>query len=404
MNGATANVLLVDDEPLVLDGIQRQHGRRFTFKCARSGAAALELVRDAGPFAAVVSDYNMPGMNGVEFLSRMREVSPESVRIMLTGQADVHLAIDAVNRGAISRFLTKPCDASEFAVVLHAALEQYRLQKVERELLEQTLAGCVQVLTDILALVSPDAFGRAVRARDLARAVAGKLCPEHAWTVETAALLSQIGLVAVPASVLETVQRGGTLSKSERSALQQAPATAAMLIGRVPRMGPVAEMIRLQAHRFDGAGGGEDPVGDQIPLGARILCAALALEELVRRGKDPSTAVRELRERRGEFDPIVLDAFAGAQTGIAALQRFTLPARRLQVGMVLDQDVLNHAGAVVVPRGYEITVAILARLHSHIDLGMVQEPIRVLRGAPPREFVPPTAPSLAPASDSRNPP
>lgn len=395
MTGAVANVLLVDDEPLVLDGIQRQHGRRFTFKCARSGAAALELVRDAGPFAAVVSDYNMPEMNGVEFLSRMREVSPETVRIMLTGQADVRLAINAVNQGAIFRFLTKPCAAGEFAAILQAALEQHRLQTAERQLLEQTLAGCVQVLTDILALVSPDAFGRAVRARDLARTVAGSLCPEHAWTVETAALLSQIGLVTVPSSVLETVQRGGTLTNSERSILQQAPATAAMLIGRVPRMNPVAEMIRLQAHRFDGADGGEDPVGDQIPLGARILCAALALEELIRRGKEPSTAVLELRERHGEFDPIVLDAFAGAQIEITARQRLTLPARQLQVGMVLDQAVLNHAGAVVVPRGYVITVAILARLRSHIDLGMLQEPICVLRGVTPSELVP--------ASDSRIP-
>src|SRR5204862_592685 len=127
----TTSILIVDDEPLVLDAIQRQHGRRYPVKCARGAAAALELVRTDGPFAVVVSDYNMPQMDGVTFLSRMREVAPHTVRVLLTGQADVRLAVAAVNRGSIFRFATKPCATEEFVAIVEAALEQHRLLVAE---------------------------------------------------------------------------------------------------------------------------------------------------------------------------------------------------------------------------------------------------------------------------------
>jgi hypothetical protein len=165
---------------------------------------------------------------------------------------------------------------------------------------------------------------------------------------------------------------------SEREVVKRAPGCAATLVGQVPRLEKVAELIRLQARRFDGADAEEGPIGEAIPLGARILAAALAFDEQIRRGTDPTTALARLRERKGEFDPAVLDALAGIPALSSENRRLTLAARQLAVDMVLDQDVLNQSGAVVVPRGHRITAAILARLRGHIDLGMIQEPIRVV--------------------------
>jgi response regulator RpfG family c-di-GMP phosphodiesterase len=378
MSEANRAVLVVDDEPLVLDAIQRHHGRQFTIHVARSGARALELVRSHGPFAVVISDFNMPEMDGVSLLARLREIAPTTVRVLLTGQADLRVAIDAVTRGAIFRFVAKPCGTDEFESVVHAAFEQHHLLVAEQELLEQTLAGAVRVLADILALVSPDAFGRAARAKDLARALAAKLCPQSAWAIETAALLSQVGLVAVPTDVLDRFLKGASLTASERAVVERAPGCAATLVGQVPRLDEVAELIRLQARRFDGADSEDGLAGEAIPLGARILAAALAFEELMRRGSEPTAALARLRERPGAFDPAVLDALAGIPALSSENRRLTLAARQLAVDMVLDQDVLNQSGAVVVPRGHQITAAILARLRGHIDLGMVQEPIRVV--------------------------
>ena len=102
-------ILLVDDDPLLLAGLKRQLRRHFRIETAPGGAEALALVQGEEPFMVVVSDYRMPGMNGNQFLAQVREISPDTIRIMLTGFADVGAAVDAINEGQIFRFLNKPC-------------------------------------------------------------------------------------------------------------------------------------------------------------------------------------------------------------------------------------------------------------------------------------------------------
>src|SRR5690349_1193845 len=132
-------VLFVDDEPNVLDGIRRQLRNRVDLETATSAAAGLELIRSRGPFAVVVSDMRMPEMDGARFLARVNEIAPESVRMVLTGQADLDSTIKAVNEGRIFRFLLKPCDPDTLQDVLKSGIEQYRLVNAEKLLLENTL-------------------------------------------------------------------------------------------------------------------------------------------------------------------------------------------------------------------------------------------------------------------------
>ncbi len=131
-------VLFVDDEANLLAGLQRQFRRDFDLLTASSGAEGLEKISAAGPFAVVVSDYAMPGMNGVEFLRQAHERSPETVGIMLTGQSELEVAVDALREGRIFRFLRKPCPAELLRRTIVDALEQYRLitaeQRLSREL------------------------------------------------------------------------------------------------------------------------------------------------------------------------------------------------------------------------------------------------------------------------------
>ena len=95
----------------------------------------------------------MPGMNGVELLSRVKDSYPETVRLMLTGNADQETAMEAVNDGQIFRFLTNPCPQATFITSLALALRQYRLIIAERELLQKTLMGSVTVCLEVLAVV-----------------------------------------------------------------------------------------------------------------------------------------------------------------------------------------------------------------------------------------------------------
>ncbi len=132
-------ILCVDDEPEVLAALCDVLHKRFTVSGAASGREALQLLVHAGPFAVVMSDFAMPGMNGVEFLALARVAAPETVRVLLTGHASVGSAIAAVNDGHIFRFLTKPCSPSELVNALDDAVDQCRMVTADRALLEHKL-------------------------------------------------------------------------------------------------------------------------------------------------------------------------------------------------------------------------------------------------------------------------
>ena len=162
-----ARVLLVDDEVSVLDGLRRRLHGRFQVTCAEGGREALGQVASSPPFAVAVSDMRMPDMDGATYLEQLREVQPDTVRVLLTGYTDIDGAVAAINQGHIFRFLFKPCDSETLINTLGDAVAQYRLVTAERELLEKTLRGSVQALVETLSLADPAAFALAVRIKDL---------------------------------------------------------------------------------------------------------------------------------------------------------------------------------------------------------------------------------------------
>jgi serine phosphatase RsbU (regulator of sigma subunit)/CheY-like chemotaxis protein len=146
-------ILLVDDEPKVLAAIKRQLRKKFRFETALSGEEALKIIDEKGPFAVVVSDYQMPGMNGIDFLCKVKTVDPDTVRMMLTGSADMSTAIQAVNEGSIFQFHPKPCPAETLGKAIKSGIDKYRettdsqteMKKVKMSLeqasrIQQTLA------------------------------------------------------------------------------------------------------------------------------------------------------------------------------------------------------------------------------------------------------------------------
>ncbi|MBU0961171.1 MAG: response regulator, partial [Proteobacteria bacterium] len=139
----TDKILLVDDEPNVLQSMQRQLRKRFNITTAESGNDALAKLKEQGPFAVIISDMRMPGMDGVQLLSRVKSTFPDTVRIMLTGNADQETATEAVNVGQIFRFLNKPCSTAVLATSIALAVRQYNLITAEKELLNKTLKGSI---------------------------------------------------------------------------------------------------------------------------------------------------------------------------------------------------------------------------------------------------------------------
>src|SRR3569833_7072 len=120
-------ILFVDDDANLLASCERNYRRHYQLETANGGELGLEKIATRGPFAVVVSDMQMPKMNGIQFLAAVKERAPETVRIMLTGNADVEVATGVVNQGNIFRFLTKPVPPDVLAKALDDALAQHRL-------------------------------------------------------------------------------------------------------------------------------------------------------------------------------------------------------------------------------------------------------------------------------------
>ena len=183
-------VMCVDDDQNILSGYKRQLRKDFEIETALGGEEGIEMMMSKGPFAVIVSDMRMPGMNGKQFLARVRASNPNTVRIMLTGNADMQMAIDAVNEGNIFRFLTKPCQPEALTKSLAAGIKQYQLIMAEQELLKNTLTGSIKILVEILSMVNPVAFGQASRIRKYVRHIGKEMHLPNLWQYEIAATLS----------------------------------------------------------------------------------------------------------------------------------------------------------------------------------------------------------------------
>lgn len=373
-------ILFVDDEANILEAYQRALRKEFRVETANGGAQALTMMQECGPYAVIVSDMRMPGMDGVQFLAEARERAPETVRAMLTGNADQQTAIEAVNEGHIFRFMTKPCPPDSLIRTLKACLRQYHLIMAEKELLEKTLRGSIQVMTDIMSLVNPTAFGRASRVRRLVLQIAEAMRVEELWQTEIAAMLSQVGCITVPEETLQKVYTGESLTAEELKMLRSSPQVGHDLLAHIPRLEPVAEIIACQEKLYGGPGLADDFTrGAAIPLGARILKVALDFDKLVEGKFSRSEAYKEIKRRENWYDPEVIEALGTTVASDESMYRVeTLKVKDLTLNMILGEDVFDRRGVLLIAEGQEVTLSLRMRLDNfHARVG-VQEPIKVL--------------------------
>lgn len=368
-------VLFVDDDPNILAGIQRQLRRSFTVETALGGEQALKVLSEKGPFSVVVSDLRMPGMDGIQFLACVREAAPDTVRMMLTGNADLTAAIEAVNEGHIFRFLTKPCEPQTLTNALASGVRQYQLVCAERELLEKTLRGSMKVLIGILELINPEAFGRAARITRYVKKVARALHLPDLWQIETAAALSQIGCVILPEEALKKLYRGEPLTGEEAELYAMHPSIASDLLSNIPRMETVARIIIHQEKCFDDTACGGD---GQVLTGSRILKAVLDFDVLRAANVPDGEALEILTARTGEYDPSVLAALQAVLGVEPGYEKMAMSADGLMDGMIVDGDVFLQDGRLLVTKGYRVNRTLRERMRNFVRRPGIMEPIKVL--------------------------
>lgn len=366
--------LCVDDDAAVLAGLARQLRSTADVTVTTDPVDALRVLGAAArnaPYAVVVSDMRMPVMDGADLLRRARDISPETVRVLLTGYSDLHAALTAVNEGQLFRFLCKPCPPEELRGAVTSAVEQHRLHRAERELLEHTLRGSVDALVETLSLAQPRAFERTSRLRQVAGAVGATLGIEPLWELEIAAALGEIGVVTLPPEALESLLTGRWAGVAAAHMIARLPQVAEDVLCRVPRLEGVRAIIRGQ-RPVDRA---PEPAVEPLLDPAAVLQAVREWDAVDRRGGDPERAVQALRYG-GQHHERILSALAAAIAPAPTGSGVRVPLEDLQVGVVLAEDLLTTDGLLLVSRGQAVSAQRLARIHNFAaTVGLAADPV-----------------------------
>jgi len=314
-------VLLVDDEPLVLEGLRRSISTEFVADLAEGPEVALEKLRQDGPYPVVVSDMRMPGMDGAEFLATVRTLSPDSVRVMLTGHNDMDAAARAVNEGMIFRFLMKPVTTRKLLVTLRECVVQYHAARIEKEQLEITLTaleqldlGTLTALARAIDAKSKWTAGHSERVTDLALKIghALGLSAKSLQIIHRGGLLHDIGKIGTPLTILD---KPGKLEPGEMQIMRDHVNTGVHILEPIPCFREALPIVAQHHEWFDGSGYPAGLAGERISLSARILAVADCYDAMVsdrpyRKGLPKREALEILTKNSGtQFDPMVIKVF-----------------------------------------------------------------------------------------------
>ncbi|PKM78654.1 MAG: two-component system response regulator [Firmicutes bacterium HGW-Firmicutes-15] len=315
-------VLIVDDDKNILATFRRLLHNHFIVATAENGLEGITALKNEGPFAVVVSDFRMPGMNGIEFLSKARQIAPETIQIMLSGQADMQTTIDLINEGHIYRFLTKPYKAEHFLNALKGGSEQYRLSAIARELeqkkiqlesLQKTVAGVINMLVSITEKRDPYTAGHQARVAEITGAIAVELSLSEGQVqgIKMAATIHDVGKICIPAEILS---KPGLITEAENNLVKTHVQIGYDILKTVEFPWPIADIVYQHHERMDGSGYPLGLAGDKILLEARILAVADVVEAMAgyrpyRPAFTMEDALNEISQNRGIlYDAEVVDA------------------------------------------------------------------------------------------------
>ncbi|PRE35516.1 HD domain-containing phosphohydrolase [Burkholderia cenocepacia] len=396
------SILLVDDEPNVLSALRRVfRPTGYDIVTADSGEMALEILASTD-IDLIVSDMRMPHMSGAEFLARARALYPDTMRILLTGYAELASVVQAVNEGGVYRYLNKPWDDHDLLLTIEHALEQRRLRREAARLaaltaaqnealrhfntdletqvrarteelgqtvmfleaaqsdLKSSFTAMVQVCASMIELRCGAASGHAMRVGEIARrlALASGMSELHAQDVYFAGLLHGIGKLSLPDELLHKPL--ARMTTDEHRVFQEHPLRAQMVLTPVAQLHKVASIVLHQYERFNGRGTPDGLVGDAIPVGSRIVAIARDFEGL-RHGEigaphSIEQAIDVLRSQASvRYDPQLVAGFIElmrdpASLGIAASVA-EIRSAQLREGMELADDLRTHRGVLLMTKG-----------------------------------------------------
>jgi len=408
-------LLLVDDEPGILSALRRLlRPAGYTIHTAESGKAGLEILeREAVDL--VLSDMRMPEMDGAKFLEQVRNRWPKTMRILLTGYADVTSTIEAINRGEIFRYVAKPWDDNDLTLVVRDALERQRLEKenirllaltqdqneelkdlnsnledkvkqrtaeieqinsflnLANDKLKQNFLVSIKMFSGLMELRGGAMAGHSRRVAELARKLAVHLEIEgkEQQDIFFAALLHDVGKIAFSDSLLTrpvSKMNGDELGRYRKHAI--AGESALMPLEELK---DVSRIVRSHHERFDGQGFPDGLLGLNIPYGARILSVVndydgLQNGTLAEKHLSADEAKAMIAQSRGKrYDPQIVDTFIDLLGGLAheIVRERAVSHQDLKVGMVLARDLVSREGLLLLSADFILDVSLIKQIQDY---------------------------------------
>ncbi len=404
-------LLIVDDEKEVLNALNRALRKEFELFLFSDPVTALEFYRE-NPTPLVISDMRMPTMDGATLLGHISNINPRSKRFLLTGHADINLTVAAVNEGKISHYFAKPWDNVELIAELKDAFSAYQTELITKKLLrvnkeknaklsllnssmeleinkskkklelistketknfarlKKTFSTFIGIYANSISLHTEEYSHHNYRIAAQSRYIAEQQgCDKLlSYQIYIAGLLYEAGKIALPQKLLR--EPYDELSHHDQSLFDSFYQTGADLLSEVDELIYVVEIIKHIPEHFDGSGLPEHLIGDDIPLGSRIIALVTSFDNIVigRQQKTPVSVVEaknRLEKMAGSrFDPklvsLYLDMLSIIPNSKAANLEFPIDLMQLKEGLTLTQDVTNSYSSVLLTKGTIIE-------QSHID-------------------------------------
>jgi response regulator RpfG family c-di-GMP phosphodiesterase len=383
----------------------RPHGYQVTI--ANSGAQALAVMEEQA-FDLVISDMRMPEMDGAQFLEQVKRRWPDTVRLLLTGYADVTSTVDAINKGEIYRYISKPWDDNELLLIVRQALERKALERekvrlelltarqneelrdlnanLELKVMERTVElrkahdkvktsflTSIKVFANLIELRGSNLAGHSRRVADLARKIANRmaLSPADSQDVFLAGLLHDIGKIGLPDLLL--VKPVPQMTGEELGLYRKHPVKGEQSVMALEELRGAARIVRSHHERFDGQGYPDGLMGDSIPIGARILCVAndydgLQIGSLSVRRYTQEDAKKLIAEGKGKrYDPQVIEAFLDivGKVEVRDTGEIELGVADLKPGMILSRDLLSRDGVLLLAADYILDANLIRQIRDY---------------------------------------
>ena len=377
-------VLFVDDDENLLRAIKRTLRKDLDIVVATGAIDGLRALDKNGPFSVLVSDQNMPQVDGSTFLAKVKKHFPNTVRVMLTGNSDQQTAVLAMNDAEAYRFVNKPCSTSQLLTIVKEAHDYHLQLTAENSVLEETVAGSIKLMTDMLSMAYPDRFKRTMLVTQWAEAACTALDIEFSWELKTACALWPIGDTLLPADLAAKRNTREPLTPEERQTVLAAGVSASEMLGNIPRLQGVARLMLMTTPAGSLMADNKKPGRD-----ARLLQILIDLSRCV----DPSgpikinTAFNQLVKNINAYDAGIFTALPpilnNAGTTKEVRQLYEISAGNLCEGDLLTTDLIDDTGKLILASGQvvsEITANAVSRLYSS---GAISMRLKVMRGIEP---------------------